>query len=182
MDVVWFEAVNGLAKKSSIADAVMMFISSYGIYLMIGIILSFWLKKKTRRYALLFTIAVLAGLGMNRVLKIIIDRPRPFIASSDVHLLIERGASPSFPSNQALIAGIFVAAIWLITVKAWRYAALAFGGVVLLSRVFVGHHYPADVLVGFVLGSLLTYVFFMILRRIQSPAKIDTEQSLATKP
>ncbi|WP_233269491.1 hypothetical protein [Alteribacillus sp. YIM 98480] len=46
-----------------------------------------------------------------------INRARPFMNDESVMLLIERGASPSFPSDQALIMGVFAVLLWVVSKK-----------------------------------------------------------------
>ena len=83
-----------------------------------------------------------------------IGRPRPFQALHGVLVLVGRPGSFSLPSWQAGLAGAVVAALWLTD---RRTAGLALVGAVVLSfsQVYVGVQYPADEVVGLLIGAVL---------------------------
>jgi membrane-associated phospholipid phosphatase len=84
-----------------------------------------------------------------------VDRARPYVDHpSNAHLLIPRSTDPSFPSDHATGAFAIAVAIWLYD----RTAGAVFLVLALLvsfARVYVGTHYPGDVLGGAVLGALV---------------------------
>lgn len=85
-------------------------------------------------------------------LKEVIQRPRPYMALTDVHQLVGSGGG-SFPSNHAMnTAAMAVILGWAMPWSrpyVWLYAALA-----AFSRVYCGVHYPSDVLGGMAIGAL----------------------------
>ncbi len=105
------------------------------------------------RAVLLVAVAVgtvdLLGAGL---LKPWIDRLRPCFALSDVRLLVVRQShSPSFPSNHA--ANSFAAAVVLASLgPGFAVVSYLLAAMVALSRVYLGVHYPADILAGALLG------------------------------
>lgn len=165
MDLLLFRLINNLSMKNDLLDSVAILLSKYGIILMIICIICLTLSKQKRLIGLYGILALAISLGVNRLLKMSFDRPRPFMEHT-VNLVIERAPSPSFPSDQALIAGVFLVVIWLVSKK---LAAIAFiySFAVILSRVYVGHHYPSDVLTGYMLGMLLTVIVFFVVKRIK---------------
>ena len=80
-------------------------------------------------------------------------RPRPPI-HHDVRLIVPAPALPSFPSGHASLAFAAVTVV-AMRLRNWCWTALlACGGLAIgLSRVYLGHHYPSDVLAGVVLGT-----------------------------
>ena len=70
------------------------------------------------------------------------------------HLLIERSADYSFPSDHATAAFAIAAAFLLHAMPRRGTAYLAMAGLVMVSRVFVGTHYAGDVLGGALTGLL----------------------------
>jgi len=90
----------------------------------------------------------------SRVLKPIFKRPRPSVALADSHPLFGRRHSYSFPSSHATN---FTAAAPIVA-TAFPEIAVPYvigASLVCFSRVYVGDHYPSDVLAGAVLGLCL---------------------------
>lgn len=117
---------------------------------------AFVVWKWRARGALCVLFAALAvalgdGLVIN-TLKHALDRPRPFLILADAHVLIGKGGSGSLPSAHA--ANCFAAAMvaFIYFRRSWRFM-FPFATAVAFSRVYNGVHYPADVLVGAILGA-----------------------------
>jgi undecaprenyl-diphosphatase len=97
------------------------------------------------------------------------DRARPPVAHPDVSALVDIPGDSSFPSSHAATA--FAAA----GVVAMRYPALRlplFGLATLIavSRVYLGVHYPLDVIAGACLGLGVAWITVALARRIGAPA------------
>lgn len=113
---------------------------------------------------LIITIAFSDQLNSSWV-KHLFERVRPCHVLSDVHLLVPCGSGFSFPSSHAVnnAAGAVVLAFFY---RKWTWAFATFAGLVGFSRVYVGVHYPSDVLAGFLLGTgcgfLMVYLFVTV--------------------
>jgi undecaprenyl-diphosphatase len=85
-------------------------------------------------------------------LKSLFGRIRPCHVLTDVHLLVPCGSGLSFPSSHAVnnFAGAVVMSAFL---PKWTWAFMTFAALVAISRVFVGVHYPFDILVGAAVGA-----------------------------
>jgi undecaprenyl-diphosphatase len=95
------------------------------------------------------------------------NRPRPFDPSSGlvVNLLFYRPSDPSFPSNLAAVLFGLALGIWVKNKKVGTWL-LAMALLASFARIYVGVHYPTDILGGFlfgVAGTLLAYGFFKLL-------------------
>jgi undecaprenyl-diphosphatase len=131
----------------------------------------------------LFTcLAVIGGTIVTFALKDVFDRPRPQLVP---HILVEV-SSYSFPSGHAMgsaIVYLTLGAMLTESAPKWRLKAYVMGVAVFLTlligstRVFLGVHYPTDVLAGWALGFAWAYGcrsvvrlarFFLSLRRVQS--------------
>jgi undecaprenyl-diphosphatase len=85
-------------------------------------------------------------------------RVRPCIALADVRLLVGCTTLPSFPSNHAVNASVLATLTSLYMPGLWL-PATALAILVGYSRVYVGVHYPLDVLAGSVLGIVVALAF-----------------------
>ncbi len=98
-----------------------------------------------------------AGLGLLvvKLITLVYDRPRPFVAHpGSVHLFAAHAADASFPSDHATASFAIAVAILLRAKLRWGAITLVFAVILLVGRVALGFHYPSDVLAGALLGSL----------------------------
>lgn len=129
--------------------------------------------RPTRRAGLLALFAMLLGLLCNNVLlKQLVGRPRPYLVVADLQALIAPPDPNSFPSGHACAS--FAAAVsWLLSLprsKRWLGIAGAVTAVLMaFSRLYVGVHFPTDVLTGALVGSLCALAVYTLARRIAPP-------------
>lgn len=140
------------------------FIGMDGILVFSVLIPLFFYWKKRKHEAILFSIMIGMGAILNTLLKLITQRPRPTFAP----LAIEH--SLSFPSGHSMNSFIFfmtVAYFYYHFTHKKKHSLIAFliATVIILcigiSRVYLGVHYPSDVLGGYVTG--LLWLLFVIL-------------------
>lgn len=140
------------------ADAVMLFIASYSPIIIAIVLVLLWLRwrRDTQRTSALAATAALIALGVGQIIGKTFPRARP----SDVipaHLLIPHSLDTSFPSDHATLA-FAVAAVVFAWNRRWGSAMLVFAVLTALARVWVGAHYPGDVIGGAVLGVIVASV------------------------
>lgn len=111
---------------------------------------------------LVLTVAVADQLS-HRLLKEVIQRPRPYMVLADAIQRVGSGGG-SFPSNHAMNSAII--AVMLSTFFPhfrglwWTYA-----GLIAVSRVYCGVHYPSDVLGGLMIGVAVARLVMYLARR-----------------
>ncbi len=102
------------------------------------------------------------------VIKPMVDRLRPCHALENVHLLVGCGGGKAMPSAHAANA-FGQAALFSLATPRVRWYLWAFAGCIAFSRVFVGVHYPGDIIVGALLGTIIgmfaAWAFGQIWRR-----------------
>lgn len=85
------------------------------------------------------------------VLKNWVSRVRPCASLDDVRLLVGCGAGKSFPSSHAVNNAMAATVLWMFYPR-YRVLATSIAFLVSFSRVYVGVHYPADVIGGWIVG------------------------------
>jgi undecaprenyl-diphosphatase len=124
-------------------------LSAVGASGLVFVVVAAMLSARARRAGpVLLTLAtVILADAVSRAMKAAFDRPRPSIAHADVHALVAVPGNASMPSGHAWIA--FASAVVLgglaPRLRPWM---LGLACLIALSRVYLGVHYPSDVLVG----------------------------------
>jgi len=153
---------------SSVLDVVMPFISDKSHFILLGLLLIVLIiykdKKAGLRTLIVASMAVILSDFLAAQIKDLVSRIRPCHALTQVNLLVGCGGSYSFPSGHA--ANIFTAMVFLsLRYKKYSPLFLAIAVAVAYSRVYVGVHYPLDVLGGAMLGTLTAFGFDWIDRK-----------------
>lgn len=126
-------------------------------YIWIAIVLLLLIWKKTRKAA--FVVAVCLALEFilnDMILKVLIARARPYVTFPAVQLLVERQSDYSFPSGHAASSFAVAVAMLRLMPKRLGIPALVLAIAIALSRLYVGVHYPLDVLAGAGLGTVVS--------------------------
>jgi undecaprenyl-diphosphatase len=95
-----------------------------------------------------------------------VDRSRPFVAHPHSELLVSHARDAGFPSDHATGAFAMAMALWLYdrTIGAICFVLAA---IVAFARVYVGVHYPSDVVAGALIGMAVALIFYFTpLRRV----------------
>ncbi len=112
------------------------------------------------------TALLASGLALlvNQVVSHLVYRPRPFVTHPDtVRVLLGHSRDASFPSDHAA-AAVAISIVLIAFHRRLGIAALLFAILVAYARVYVGDHYPGDVLGGALVGLLAGLVFLHWLR------------------
>lgn len=138
--------------------------SGAATWIVLGVGTALLWRSRHHYSALLLWAALVGGRFLNGELKAFFDRPRPGIVQGDHELLgirVEFPSSGSFPSGHAITSVIIFGTLaYLVirlepTVRQRRWTLAVAGTVILLvgaSRVYLGVHYPSDVLAGYLAG------------------------------
>ena len=103
------------------------------------------------------------GLLVNQVIAKFWDRPRPFASHPSAHVWGGRSHDPSFPSDHASAAFGIAFAVFFFD-RAVGALFLAAATVIGVGRVFVGAHYPGDVLAGCLVGLACAVIVVRLAR------------------
>ena len=138
---------------NSIFDAVLLVITLIApfIYPVLGIAMLFSPRARRMGWAVLFTTALCLGLTL--VFQFAVLRPRPAEVVADLRLIWPPPNFPSYPSGHASCAFAIAVLFGLRWRKAWVWAiGLVLASIIAISRVYLGMHYPTDIVAGAILG------------------------------
>jgi len=159
LDVAIFYFIN-LSLQNPIFNFIMPLITNIGLYIfwiIICLLIAIFGGEKGRNVALLLIIGLILGHLATELLKYVFMRPRPFTVLQGVHQLGMLN-SYSFPSGHAI--EVFVACIILGKKYGYLLLFLIIAFLVSFSRVYIGVHYPSDVIIGALIGvGVATLVF-----------------------
>ena len=130
-------------------------------WIALSVVLLFF--KKTRRAGITALLALLIGaLITNVALKNLVARIRPYEVIEDLHLLIEKQSDYSFPSGHTCAS--FAAGLVYLKMLPRRYgvAAILLAVLIAFSRLYVGVHYPTDILGGILVGSFAAWAAYRL--------------------
>ena len=150
-----------------VLDEIMIMISRLGnkgfiwiaigvLFLLLGFRNKIW---RNRGFLVLFSLAA-NFLACNVVLKPLIDRTRPYYVL-DYTPLIPPVGDPSFPSGHTSASFAAATAIYFIN-KKWGIAAYILAAVMGFSRLYLGVHFPTDVLAGALVGTAAAMIMIRI--------------------
>ncbi len=147
-------------------------------------VVGYLLLQRRAKTALLVIIAIGGGMLLNTFLKIGFDRPRPDLVSHETMVY-----TASFPSGHSMLSAIVYLTLGALLVRTQperRLKAYIFVFTVLLtllvgfSRVYLGVHWPTDVLAGWAAGATWALIFWIVMRRLQQQGSVSNTTTTTT--
>ncbi len=183
------------SQRTPLMDAAMLEITALGtgivVLTIVGIAALFLSLTRHKYSALLLLVATGGGLVLNTALKSFFDRPRPQVFEWGTH-----AATSSFPSGHAMSAAIVYSTVAYLAARlhkqTWaRGITLLGAGVVIVlicaSRMYLGVHYPSDVIAGATIGLAWAAFCMATLEAIQrysqrGAPEIQADEAPAPEP
>lgn len=125
------------------------------------------LRKHIRTVSAAMASLVCTFVAVDLIIKPIVARIRPYLAISDLSRLVAAEKSFSFPSGHASTA--FAVAYVLFRELPFKYGfpILLLAGLMAFSRMYVGVHYPTDVMIGMAVGTVVGEICIRIRNTLE---------------
>lgn len=149
-----FRVINDLGKQFTFLNPAAIFVAEYTLYLLCFSILFYWFKMRSTQNRLMIIQAVISFLlaeAIGKISGLFYSHNQPFAVLPDVIQLVEHRIDNSFPSDHTILFFAISFSIWLVRKKVgaiWLLIACTVG----ISRIWVGVHYPIDIIVGAIIG------------------------------
>jgi undecaprenyl-diphosphatase len=162
--------------ESAVRDVTALGSLSVLTFLTLAVVLYFALDGRPRT-SLYVVVAVAGGAALTFALKFLFDRPRPSLIAPEA-----LPGDPSFPSGHAAVSAVVYLTLGLLLaqavpkrrLKAYVVAlAVALTLAVGASRVYLGVHWPTDVLAGWALGGAWALLCWRVERRLQRRGVVE---------
>lgn len=150
-------------------NPVMKFITSLGDdgILPIAVIILLLLFKRTR------IVGAMAGLSLsleailvNLTIKKIVGRTRPYVVNEAIEYITTRPSDNSFPSGHTGCVFAVASVLFFMMPKKVGIPAIVVASLVGISRLYVGVHYPTDIIGGFIIGMFTGFIAKLIVEKI----------------
>ena len=171
-----FYAIND-GMDNSVFNFIMPILTNFGnliAWSLVCVLIFIFGGQYGKKVAIIGLLALFLSSAAILALKYIVAEPRPFLVLSHVHLLTTEN-DYSFPSGHATASFAGAVAIgkkysFIIKGKTHKliYPLLAFATLIGFSRVYVGVHYPLDVIFGAVIGTIFALAVIRFEKKISS--------------
>ncbi|NFD54990.1 phosphatase PAP2 family protein [Clostridium botulinum] len=185
MNMEFFRLINNLANKNSVLDKIMIFFSKdipYIFMAIVAIVFILGITKKNcdyRKVAVNTFIIAVINLTISFIIGGVYYVDRPFVHNK-VNLLYIHAKNSSLPSDHAI--GTMSIALGLIKYnKLLSLILTVFSIIVGFSRVYVGHHYPLDIIGAYIIVFATNYIYNLKLRNKVESLYEAVEKKLVEK-
>ena len=171
VDDGWYTATTHFAQDTAWLREPMLLFSDYGVVVFGVLMVIAWRSAyRGSRITVMSVLwapgAVVLAYAISNLLKLIIREPRPCQALHGVVTVApcDPVTDYSFPSNHAVIVAA-AAVVILVMHRGLGVLAVVLAVVMGISRVYVGAHYPHDVLAGYLLGGVVAALVVVVVAK-----------------
>ena len=147
--------------RNPIANKFFTFITKLGDAGFIWIIISLILlcKKKTRKLGAMCLTALVCSVFVNNlILKNVITRVRPFNHNEELLPIIDKPTDYSFPSGHTASSFSVGFLLYRYLKKPYGIVTMVLAVLIAFSRLYLGVHYPSDILCGMISGIFMAFL------------------------
>lgn len=157
--------INSAAGRNIVLDKLGIFFAVYGIYVMVAmtVILAFW-SRYWKNFFIAAISAFISRFVIVELIKIWVNRPRPFEVLP-VHLLVpDTGTGQAFSSGHAVLM-FSIAFSFYRTKFFWPF--IVWASISSVARIFIGVHYPLDVIASVAIAALVVWGIDALSKRVR---------------
>lgn len=131
---------------------------------------------RNRLTAIALLLALAIAIVMSSAIGLVVFRPRPFMIGLG-NALVEHRPNSSFPSNHGLAFAVCAAVLFMLRRKGSAWTAAALGVLVGWSRIYIGVHYPLDMVGSIIVAVLAAMASLWIMARFGAMLLMTAEQA-----
>lgn len=174
-----FRMINNLGKQYTDLNPFFVFIAEYMIFFLVLAVLMFLFSRSNENR--IMVICAFIALVISEILAKIAGQfhsnYQPFAELPNVNKLVEKAVNNSFPSDHTIIFFSFCITFWLFK-RGWGFLWGILAVLVGISRIWVGVHYPADVLVGAIISIVSAMIVYKIVLKLSLTKKFLRNQGV----
>ncbi|MFP5114343.1 undecaprenyl-diphosphatase [Bacillaceae bacterium C204] len=164
LNINLFRIINDIGKDFTYLNPAMIFIAEYMVLFLALSVLIFWFtgRKTNRIMVLCGFITFLTAEIIGKIAGLIHSNNQPFSELTNVNKLMGHEVDNSFPSDHTILFFSFCMVFYLFKRRSgllWLILACLVG----LSRIWVGVHYPADVIVGAAISICSALIIYRVV-------------------
>ena len=149
-------------------NPVMKFITSLGDggILPIAVCILLMILKKTRKVGVAASLSLIfEAILINLTIKNLVGRTRPYIVNEAIEFITKQPSDKSFPSGHTGCVFAVASVLFYMMPKKVGIPAIVIASLVGISRLYVGVHYPTDIIGGFIIGMLTGFLAKLIVEK-----------------